>query len=198
VSTLDGHQLAITQDKFDILLGWLDPDRDIAGGKYEEIRHSLIKIFTWRGCAEAEDMADDVINRVLDKLPKLLQTYEGKPAHYFYGVAKKVAFEYSGKKKRHLELTELNSPTVAPAQYKDDDSEKIHECLEHCMQRLTPHNREMITAYYSKDKQEKIDSRRELAKEMGVELETLRVQAYRIRATLEKCIKRCLKENKII
>jgi len=33
----------LTQEAFDRLLGWLDPDRESAGEKYEAIRLRLIK-----------------------------------------------------------------------------------------------------------------------------------------------------------
>ena len=39
----------LTQELFDTLLDWLDPDRERAGQKYETIRLKLIKIFTSRG-----------------------------------------------------------------------------------------------------------------------------------------------------
>jgi RNA polymerase sigma factor (sigma-70 family) len=190
------RQLTITQDKFERLLGWLDADREVAGRRYEEIRQSLIKILTWRGCAEAEDMADEVINRVADKLPKLLPIYKGDPALYFYGVAKRVLQEYRGREKQHVPLNEINSPQIAPAQGQEDDPELMDECLKRCLQELSPHNRETITAYYLMDKQAKIDSRKEIAQQTGVAINTLRVRMYRIRATLEQCIKRCLEQNK--
>jgi hypothetical protein len=42
----------LTQELFDTLLGWLDPDRERAGDKYETVRIRLIKVFTCRGCLE--------------------------------------------------------------------------------------------------------------------------------------------------
>ncbi len=60
----------LTQAALDSLLAWLDPDRDRAGAKYEAIRTRLIKVFVCRGCPEAEDLADETINRVASKLIK--------------------------------------------------------------------------------------------------------------------------------
>ncbi len=40
----------------------------------------------------------------------------------------------------------------------------------------------------------KIDHRTEMARQLGVSIETLRVRMCRIRTALEKCIKRCLDE----
>jgi DNA-directed RNA polymerase specialized sigma24 family protein len=66
------------------------------------------------------------------------------------------------------------------------------DCLRWCLQRLSEEKRELILAYYAKDKQAKIDHRTEMAQRLGISVETLRVKAYRIRSTLEHCIERCL------
>ena len=83
-----------TKEEFDRLLLWLDSDRDAAGRKYERIRYKLIKIFSCRGCCEAEDLADKCVDRVTSKIDWLMQNYEGNPALYFYAVAKKIYLEH--------------------------------------------------------------------------------------------------------
>jgi len=192
-------QLEITQDKFERLLAWLGPDREEAGKKYEEIRQSLVKIFTWRGWAEAEDMADEVINRVAEKLSELLPTYKGDPALYFYGVARKLLLEYSGRAQKRVQLDEIRKPLkVVPELGQEDDSELLRECLTQCLQKLSAQSREIITAYYLKDRKAKIDNRKEIAEQTGISVNTLRVRAYRIRANLEQCIKNCLEKNKMM
>ena len=59
---------SLSQEDFDALLAWLDPEREQAGLKYEQIRGSLIKIFTGRGCTDPEELADETINRVTAKI----------------------------------------------------------------------------------------------------------------------------------
>ena len=76
------------------MLEWLNPDRDQAVKKYEKIRCRLIEILAGRGCHEAEDLSDEVIDRVVAKIDDVTKNYEGDPAYYFYGVAKKVLLEY--------------------------------------------------------------------------------------------------------
>ena len=71
--------LALTQEALNELLAWLDPDRERAGQKYEEIRRSLVKIFAWRKCSDPEGMADATINIVAQKIFKLRPTYKGDP-----------------------------------------------------------------------------------------------------------------------
>src|SRR6478672_10875246 len=77
----------LTQESFDALLDWLDPHREQAGQKYEDIRRRLIKLFVCRGCPEPEDLADETINRVIKKLKEIESGFTGDKARYFYGVA---------------------------------------------------------------------------------------------------------------
>ena len=66
------------------------------------------------------------------------------------------------------------------------------DCLRSCLQKLSKDKRELIVAYYARDKQAKIDHRTEMAQRLGISVETLRVKAFRIRVTLEQCLERCI------
>src|SRR5215510_16416550 len=84
----------LTQESFDALLDWLDPEREIAGQKYEEIRRRLIKLFACRSCHEPEDLTDETINRVTRKLKEIATEAAGDRVAYFYAVANNVFKEY--------------------------------------------------------------------------------------------------------
>ena len=177
----------VTQEAFDKLLAWLDPNRDQAGKKYEDVRRRLIKIFTCRGCTEADALADETINRVTHKVHTLAEHYTGDPALYFYGVAHKVHLEYLRRKP---------IPSVPPPLVEhSDEKEQEYDCLEQCMQRLTPDNRELVLQYYQEEKQAKINHRKLLAEQLGIALNALRIRAYRIRATLQQCVQSCLEQR---
>lgn len=180
------------KEQFDTLLDWLDPDRERAGEKYENIRQGLINVFMWNLCGDAEGMTDETINRVARKLPGLRETYKGDPALYFYGVAKKLMLERRRVTRVEVPLEQARKVAALDVPEGEDDDERVYECLLHCMQRLTPANRQLVLAYYLKEKRDKIDSRRELAQSLGIEPNTLRVRVHRIRAALEECIKGCL------
>ena len=173
----------LSQESFDTLLKWLSPNRDQAGEIYEEIRQRLIRIFTARGCSEAEDLADETMNRVASKVPEIGDTYSGEPARYFYAVANNV----------HLEFLRRKPPALFfPA---PDDSREVEDrfrCLEKCLTALTPENRDLVIQYYQDDKQAKIDRRKLLAKRLGIAPNALRIRACRIRASLLKCVEECL------
>ena len=179
------------KEQFDALLEWLDPDRERAGEKYENIRQGLINVFMWNLCGDAEGMTDETINRVARKLPGLRETYKGNPALYFYGVARKLMLERRRVTRAEVPLEQARN-IAAPAVPEGDDDERVYECLRRCLHRLTPANRKLFVAYYLYEKQGKIDSRKDLAQSLGIESNTLRVRVYRIRAALEECIEGCL------
>ena len=180
----------LTQNNFDCLLDWLDSNRTKAGEKYETIRHGLIEIFNYRGCVGSEELADETIDRVARKVKEIKDTYAGDPSRYFYGVGKKVHMEYL-KKKRFVEL-----PAVLEAP-EPSDVESQYACLDRCMGKLTVHNRALILQYYSERKQAKIDSRRAILKVLDLKPSALRVRVFRIRQTLEKCVRHCLEQDKL-
>ena len=173
----------LTQDAFDALLEWLDPNRDVAGRKYELIRDRLIKIFSCRGCGEPEDLADETINRVTSKLPSVETNFVGDPSRYFYGVANKVHLEYRRRKP---------APEPPPSAGYDESIETEFECLERCMEKLTAETRTLVIEYYQDERQAKIDHRKALAEKLGIAINALRIRACRIRASLEKCVTNCV------
>lgn len=186
-------QEAMTQDDFHQLLAWLDPDPEQAGRKYEDIRQSLIKIFTWRGCSDAEGLADEAFNRAALKVHDVVDGYVGDPAQYFYGIARNLLFEYSRRVKRQVPLLETGGSMIqTPPEEDDDDYEREYECLSRCLGKLDAASRELILAYYAQEKQAKIDTRRAIAERIGITVNYLRVKLHRIRAALEECIKNCL------
>jgi RNA polymerase sigma factor (sigma-70 family) len=174
---------ALSQESFDALLDWLDSDREQAGLKYEQIRRNLIKIFVNRGCAEAEDFADETINRVVSKLDEIKKEFTGDPARYFYGVANKIFLEYQRKK------------PPEPPSFPPDDSNRLeleYRCLEHCIARLSEENRDLLLLYYQAEGKDKIERRKWLAEKLGIAPNALRIRAFRIRTALQQCLEKCL------
>jgi len=185
----------LTQDAFEGLLDWLDPDRERAGTKYEAIRLRLIKIFTCRGCSEAEELADETINRVTAKVGEVVSGYEGDPAHFFYGVSQKVHLEYLRKahiKQPHLPVDTAVSTLSTPPVILAEDIEPEYECLERCLEHLSSDNRKLVLEYYQQEKHAKIEHRKLLAMELGIAVNALRIRAHRIRLALQKCMEDCL------
>jgi RNA polymerase sigma factor (sigma-70 family) len=175
----------VSHDSFEALLSWLGTTRDEGAQKYEIIRARLIRIFMKKGCTDPEDLADTTINRVIVKLPTITPDYVGDPASYFCGVARLVYFE----SRRRKELT-INTEPITPAA--DLALDQARQCLRSCLAQLPTQQRVLVLDYYVDEKGKKIKSRQELASELGLTVNALRIRAHRIRAMLEKCVRECL------
>ena len=179
----------LNQESFESLLRWLNSDREQAGKRYEDIRSRLIKIFSARGCAEPDLLADETINRVAKRVDEISQTYEGDPALYFYGVANKIHMEQL-RKQRPIEIP----PPPVPAL---DDYEEEYVCLESCIGHLPARSRDLVLQYYEHEQQDKIAQHQHLADRLGIGLNALRIRAHRARQVLRKCIIKCLEKKSV-
>jgi RNA polymerase sigma factor (sigma-70 family) len=185
---------AIQPESLEEILAWLNPDRDVAGNMYVQLRHDLAKIFSYRGCADPEGLTDEVFDRVARKVHDLRRTYKGDPRHYFRAVANNLVKEDLKKAKTQVPIEIVDPPEPEPAETEEEIAAR-EECLHSCLQRVRPEKRKLIVAYYDKEKQAKIDNRNELAQQLGISLRTLRVRVYRIRLSLQKCIESCIERK---
>lgn len=181
----------IPPKSFDEILDWLNPDRDEAANIYLQLRTDLTKIFAWNRCADPDGFTDEVFDRVARKVHEVRPNFDGDPKLFFYGVARNLIKESPKRIKKHVSIegTDLAAPESA---HEDETTIMREDCLQSCLQQLSNEKREMILSYYAKEKQAKIDHRTELARQMGLSVETLRVRVYRVRGLLEKCVERCL------
>lgn len=178
----------VTEEEFKRLLAWLGGgDPDDGARRYETIRRGLITVFIGRRCPDAEDLADETIDRVAKKLVDLADGYTGDPARYFYGVAKKVLLEYTRQKPPPIAAPPSGGP--------DPQTEADLDCLDACLERLTTENRDLILSYYGDKKRRKADSRERLRRQLSLRAGALRARTFRIRAALEKCVRQCLAER---
>lgn len=132
-------------------------------------------------------MTDDTIDRVALKVDSLAGTYTGDPALYFYAVAKRVLLEYLRKRPAPSHLL----PQVEQLENKEQE----FDCLERCLGKLSQNNRDLVLCYYKAEKKAKIDQRKELAINMDIALNALRIRVCRIRAVLHECVQRCLEQE---
>jgi DNA-directed RNA polymerase specialized sigma24 family protein len=173
----------LEQADFDRLLGWLDRDADVAGTRYEQIRWRLIAILASRGCQVPEELADETIDRVARRVIDIRETYVGDKAIYFLGVMNNVHHEF---------LKRRPQPRVIEPPSDPDTKERVHLCLDKCLEKLSPHARQIIERYYAENKRAKITLRKRIANELGITASNLRLRALRIREKLQLCIDDCL------
>jgi len=180
---------SITREAFDRLLAYMDPDRDRAGQIYQEIRDHLIRMFVWRGCSRPEEYADETINRVARKLEED-ERFSDLPT-YFFGVGRMLLKEFHKEQER-----ERRALQALPREWKSsaggEELELRISCLEECLRKQPDQARDTILAYYQGDKRAKIENRKQLAQRLNLSVNTLRMQALRLREKLESCVVACI------
>lgn len=184
----------LSQEGFDLLLARLHPERERAGEQYEAVRLKLVRFFGYRGCGAAEQAADETIDRVALRLEGGETIRSEDASSYFLGVARNVLREYWARPEggwRALDEVApgaLAVPADAPA---DEDDERRWHCLERCLGALAAGQRELVLEYYEWGRRQRIGSRQDLCRRLGLTLNAVRIRAHRIRVSLEGCVQRC-------
>lgn len=185
----------LTENAFRRFLDWLDEGVDSGGQKYLEMRQRLVAYFDRKNCLTPNELADETLNRVARRIEEEGTINSEAPAKYCYIVARFVLMEYLRKSERqNVPLEEL------PRQPQDSNIERNEEkqikektlnCLERCLGKLEPENRNLITRYYFGEERVKIENRRALAESLQITVNALSIRACRIRDKLEACVKKC-------
>ena len=142
-----------------------------------------------KGFSDAEDLADETINRVMKRLPDIRDTYVGEPARYFHGVARFVIREMGRRKE--VATDEIPVFSVKPEVHTDE-----YDCLVKCLRFLAPEKRDLILDYYIYDGRDKIVQHQRMASELGISEGALRGRAHQVRVNLENCIRQCIERMK--
>jgi DNA-directed RNA polymerase specialized sigma24 family protein len=181
---------ALDREGFDHLLRRLDPDPEQAAALYNRHRQRLVHYFAWQHSADAETLADEVIDRVARKLrdgediPKI--------GAYFLGVARLVGLEHRARMDRTgAKLREYSRRPGPQSSPESPGTAATLECLERCLAELDAERRELILAYYTGEASGRIPLRRQLAERFGLQANALRNRALRLRQALERCVADC-------
>jgi len=159
-------------------LHWLDDGTDSRGEKYLEMRRRLVAYFDRKNC-----VAGAITGTA--------------PAQYCYITAKFVFLEYLREGARSQTSLSEMSPGEADAvlgaasvAYVEVQSkERLSACLEDCLARLAPADRDLILDYYQGEQRSKIEGRRVLATRLHLSVNALSIKACRIRNKLEMCVR---------
>ena len=190
-------QAGLTADIFGKLLARLDPDRERAGERYEDLRRTLTRFFEWRNAPFPEEQTDEVFNRIARKL------FEGVEIRnigsYCYEVARLVCLEaLKGRDSKRASLDHSHDVAVVDRADEERENEIRLNCLEDCLDSLPIENRELIVEYYKESKRDRIERRKSLAASFGLQREALANRAQRLRDKLEQCVKSCLRRKMAI
>lgn len=186
-------------ERFEALLRLLDPDRNRAAEKYEDLRRRLIKFFQWNSCFPAEDLVDETLDRVTEKLPDapVLDV-----VGFAWGVAKHVRQEASKQSERIVQMSALPGGMELPSRDRGPErvlqeqmeDERRAECLRRCLRRFSRTDREVFLKYHNIPG-EHTEYRQRLAANFGLSIGALRVKINRLREKLENCLRQCMSGN---
>jgi RNA polymerase sigma factor (sigma-70 family) len=188
----------LTAERFGSLLVALDVDRERAGERYEDLRRTLIRFFGWRNAPFPEEHADEALNRVARKLDEGIEIRD-LPS-YCYEVARLVFLEaVKANDGRRDPLPSDYENTPEPDSGADATEQEVRlDCLDECLRDLPADSRQLIVEYYRDDKRGRIDGRKTLAAQLGLQREALANRAQRVRQKLEQCVNRCVRKKSAI
>jgi RNA polymerase sigma factor (sigma-70 family) len=188
----------LTAQAFIRLLERLGDDEEQAAKKYEDLRHTLIRSFEWRGAPFPEEHADETFNRLARKLDEGIEIRNLND--YTYTVARLVWLEALKEgHKRRAPLDEIeHEPVALDTSRETAEKEERLNCLDDCLDALPGESRVLIMEYYVDEKRGRIDRRRDLAERLGLRRDALANRAQRLRDKLEQCVTRCLRKKTAI
>jgi RNA polymerase sigma factor (sigma-70 family) len=145
--------------------------------RYGELKLRLLKFFRWKGFDDAEDLMQEVLVRTLQKMKQEAQIRSLDA--YVYGVAKHLVLELRRRPPAPVRLDDAPEP-------KGDDGAHLDDSIlmRECLAKLSPEDRTVAAEYFTGDKRD----RAALVKRLKISEVALRVRAFRLRKSLQKCI----------
>lgn len=186
------QETAIASEHLLRLLARLSPQRDRAWQEYASLRKKLVMFFEPH--AEAEEMAEDVLDRIAQKE----DSYEIiNVVEFAFGVARNLRKEMYRRDAARVPVTDDSSFPVEQSGPESGwiagiDSEKKRRYFSICMQQLSAEERRLVLEYFPDDEQPPDERRQKLAEELKISPGALRTRMTRLRERLEHCCGRCL------
>lgn len=175
---------AVTRERFASFLEWLNPGGEGGGEEYERLRFRLCTFFAQRRCRFPDELADETINRLMQKVAE--EKIENRLA-YCYGVARNVYRESLRKERQHVNVDEVTVAAQPPAERGVSE-----ECLDKCLAELPAESRKMILDYFSEVRMAKVELRRRISEGFEMTQTALRMRVMRTKQKLKLCVQECM------
>ncbi|HEV2990647.1 MAG TPA: hypothetical protein VG759_19580 [Candidatus Angelobacter sp.] len=189
---LTNQETETDREHFSRLLARLSPQRERAWQEYASLRKKLVMFFEPR--ADAEEMAEDVLDRIArkDGSYSIINV-----AEFAFGVARNLRKEMYRRDSARVSATDDSSFPVEPSGPESGliasiDNEKKRRCFSICIQQLSAEERRLILEYFPDDEEPPDERRQRLAAELKISSGALRTRMTRLRERLELCCGRCL------
>jgi RNA polymerase sigma factor (sigma-70 family) len=190
----------LSEAAFKLLLDWLDPDPQRAAEEYEKLHRDLVDYLSRRSHQiSPEVLADATFDRIARKLEKGDALPAGNHKAYCRGVARKLLLEFLRRPENVFGPEEIESEKRSWQLFKQSLEEenargrsgRLSDCLNECLRRLKPEDRELLLLYYGGDKPRRERNRKKLAAKLKLKYGALRTRASRLRAKVRECARRC-------
>lgn len=150
---------------------------------YEALRERLLLFFRSRAAPATDRLADEVLNRLADKLASGIEVHRSVTA-LALGMARLVWLESRRQEVRDTGAAEqLRDPVAA-----DDEQDAWLAAIEDCLGRLESGDREQLLDYHRLRGRAKIAARKAMAERAGTTVNALRLRMMRLRRRLSECI----------
>ena len=176
----------LTREGLDRLLLALGRNRDEAAARYERLRERLVFFFTRRQFILAESLADEVVDRLANKLSSGERIEV--PESYAYGIARLVAQEETRRCIREAEANRHYTRNISTV-FDTQNEREIQEAMEACLSLYPEEDRKLLTEYYTSRGRALIDHRREMAEALGMTQNAFRKRVFRLRRVIESCVR---------
>lgn len=177
------------------MLDRLNADREKALESYFRLREKLVRFFGWRGHPQPEDLADVALDRAAIKIQTGADVQPAAVPAFVLGIARFIYLEEM--RRLEAEKTALRQfREQTPSSSRQDSENPLLTLLLRCLDQIPSLHRKLILRYYEGDGEERIRVRQEMAQELGLDRNTLRIRTHRIRRSLEACTKKLLAQSK--
>jgi len=172
----------VTAASFSLLLAALG-DHD--GSQYEKLRAKLIFFFSRRLMGFPEDLADEVLDRLAQRLAQ--GTEMNSVEAFALGIARFVVQEQHGRKV-HVDGVDPdyfdNVPAPSATLNREEDIVRMEECLK----KLSRTESRLLRGYYLVAGRNLMDARKKLSATLGISATTLRQRVFLARQRLRDCM----------
>ena len=174
----------MTPQSFGLLLAALG-DHAADGSHYERLRSKLIFFFTRKLLPVPEDLADEVMDRLAQRLADGIQMNSVEA--FALGIARHVAQE---QQRRTLQTRDVdpgffdNIPTPSITW----DGEDEIACMERCLKKLSRSESQLLRGYYLTNGKNPVAARKKLSDTLGISAIALRQRVFLLRQRLRECM----------